>query len=383
MGGSWQVELRAQQPSGALALADGSLTVGTPGLRLAGRGAAAQAPPAEHVHHAATEAGAPEVAIEPGRLQAIGVRTVTVEELPFESVLRVVGRVTWDESALRDVAPRAGGFVRELHVPATGARVERGAVLLTVYGPELYAAQLEYLQALAGRDDTRATSADPLVRALRTRLRLLELADADVRALERRGEPFEELPLRAPISGVVVERAIVAGASFAAGERLLRIAPDDRVWLEALVYASELAQVAVGQAARVSIPALGGRVVEGRVSWISPDVSPDTRTARARIELDNRELGLPAGAWAHVDLVRSLGPRLSVPESAVLYAGRRRFAFVEIEPGRFRPREVQIGERSGERVEVRSGLVAGERVVASGTFLVAAESRLRTALESW
>jgi Cu(I)/Ag(I) efflux system membrane fusion protein len=382
MGGSWQVELRAQRPSGALAQADGSLTVGAPGLRLAGRGAAAATPPAEHLHHGETQTGAPEVAIGPGRLQAIGVRTVAVEDLPFESVLRAVGRVTWDESALRDVAPRATGFVRELYA-ATGARVERGAVLLTVYGPELYAAQLEYLQALASRDQTRAPGADALVRALRARLRLLDLADEDVRALERRGAPFEELPLRAPVAGVVVERAIVAGAAFAAGERLLRIAPDDRIWLEALVYASDLAHVAVGQTARVSLPALGDRVVEGHVSWISPDVSPDTRTARARIELDNRELRLQAGAWARVDLVRDRGLRLSVPESAVLYAGRRRFAFVEVGPGRFQPRAIEIGERSGERVEVRSGLVAGERVVASGTFLVAAESRLRAALESW
>ncbi len=400
MGGSWQVEVRAQRPSGAGIEADGSLTVGTPGLRLEGRGSAAPAAGAEaaasaepaHAGHApgsgAPPAGsAPEIAIDPGRLQSIGVRMATVEETPFESVVHAVARVTWDESALRDVAPRFAGFVRELYVPAVGERVEQGGVLLTVYAPELVAAQAEYLQARASRagaaPGAAAERADALVASARARLRRWEVADAEVAEIERRGAPIEALPLRAPVSGVVVERPIVAGGAFAAGERLLRIAPHERVWLEAVVYASELPRVSVGQLARVSIAGRVGAPLEGRVSFVSPDVSPDTRAARVRVELENGELGLPAEGWANVDLVGVAGSRLSVPESAVLYTGRRRFVFVERAPGRFTPRAVEVGERAGERVEVRAGLAAGERVVASGTFLVAAESRLRAALESW
>jgi Cu(I)/Ag(I) efflux system membrane fusion protein len=395
MGGSWLVEIEARTPDGTSLAAEGSLTVGTPGLRLATRGGAA-AGEAGHPHpgHGApggvdADAGEPpgEVRLDPGRLQRIGVRSALVEQAELEPVVRAAGRVVADETALVDVTLRVAGFVGTLEVGALGARVERGQVLLTLYSPELYAAQQEWLQALRSQGAARGTSApdraDALARAARNRLRLWGVADPDLDAIARAGAPLEHVPVRSPASGFVLEKNVVAGSAVAAGERLLRIAPLDRVWVEAEVYESELGLVRAGGPVTVTLPSAPGRTWDGKIDWVYPTLTAETRTARVRIELANPDLGLRPDMWANVELRAPRGLRTLVPESAVLHAGERSFVFLDLGGGRFRPRRVEVGLRSGERVEILAGLEPGERIVTSGTFLIASESRLRAALEQW
>jgi Cu(I)/Ag(I) efflux system membrane fusion protein len=395
MGGSWLVEIEARTPDGASLGAEGSLTVGTPGLRLAARGAG-PAGEAAHAHPrpdapggVAPEAGGHpgEVRLDPGRLQRIGVRSAPVEQAELEPVVRAVGRVVADETALVDVALRVSGFVGTLEAGAVGARVERGQVLLTLYSPDLYAAQQEWLQALRSQRAARGTSApdraDALVRAARNRLRLWDVADRDLDAIARAGAPLEQVPVRSPASGFVIEKNVVAGSAVAAGERLLRIAPLDRVWLEAEVYESELGLVRVGAPVTVTLPYAPGRSWDGKIAWVSPTLTDETRTTQVRIELPNPDLELRPDMYANVELSAPRGMRTLVPESAVLYAGERSFVFLDLGGGRFRPQRVEVGMRSGERVEILSGLEAGQRIVTSGTFLIASESRLRAALEQW
>jgi Cu(I)/Ag(I) efflux system membrane fusion protein len=277
--------------------------------------------------------------------------------------------------------------VGKVFVAAAGDPVEKGQVLFNVYSPELYAAQEEYLQALRSQARARASEAperaDYLVRAARNRLRLWDVAPRDLAELERRGEPLEELPIRAPVSGFALQKNVVEGSAFEAGERLYRIAPLSRVWVEAEVYEFELASVAKGRNASVTLPALPGRSFEAEVAYVYPTLDPGTRTARVRLELPNPDLELRPDMYANVRIHMDRGERLVVPLSAVLHAGERSFVFRALGEGRFRPQEVSIGARSGEEVEVLSGLEAGDPIVSSGTFLIASESRLRAALDQW
>jgi Cu(I)/Ag(I) efflux system membrane fusion protein len=382
MGGTWLVEIRARTVSGGVAEAEGSLTVGTEGLHLEGIGGspapAASGAPGEHPG---------EFAMESARVQRIGVRSGVAERKHLESDVRAVGRVAWDETALADVSLKVGGWVEELRVDAVGDAVQRGDVLFTLYSPELYAAQEELLQALRSRQHAAGSGApdraDRLVRAARTRLRLWDIAVADLEGIEARGSALERVPIRAPASGYVVEKEVVAGSAVEAGQRLYRIAPLDRVWIEAEVYEAELPLVSEGQRASVTLPYLPGRSFEGKVAWIYPSLSGKTRTAKLRIELANPEHQLRPMMFANVRLHVDRGERLVVPLSAVLHAGERSFVFLDLGEGRFRPRQVVVGLRSGEEVEILSGLEAGDRIVTSGTFLIASESRLRAALEQW
>ena len=379
MGGSWLVELRARPAGGAQVELDGSLTVGTPGLRLEAHDAAAAAP--------ASTGPAGEVRIAPERLQKIGVTTAQVRRASLAPEIRAAGRVTWDETRLHDVSLKVRGWIEELHVDAVGDRVERGEVLFTLYSPELYAAQNEYLQALRAQARARETGApdraDYLVRAARNRLALWDIAPADLERLARAGAPFERLPIRAPARGYVVEKNVVAGGAVEPGQRLLRIAPIDRVWVEAEVTEQEVAWVAAGMPAVVEAPALAGRRFEGTLAWVYPSVSESRRTARVRVELANPEERLLPDMFVNVHLRAEPRERLVVPLSAVLHAGERSFVFLDLGGGRLRPQPVEVGARFGEEVEILAGVEEGQAVVASATFLVAAESRLRAALDRW
>ncbi len=394
MGGTWRVELRAKLPSGAVLAAEGSLTVGTSGLRLEAVGATpveeAHVHGSQHDHAAASPAvpsGAAAFRIAPDRLQSIGVRFTNAQRRPLEKRIRAAGRVAWDETALRDVSLKVRGWIRDLRVAAMGERVEAGEVLFALYSPELYSAQQEYLLALHSQARARKTEvpdrADALVRAARDRLRLWDVAPQELERIASVGAPLESLPIRSPAKGYVLEKNVVEGGAVEPGQRLYRIAPIDRVWVEAEVYEAEMPLVSAGMRASVTLPYLPGRAFDGRVAWVYPGLSEGTRTGRLRLELANPDLELRPDMLATVELRVPLGERLVLPLSAVLYAGDRSFVFLDRGEGYLEPRRVEVGVREGEDVEILSGIEEGQTVVSSATFLVAAESRLRAALDQW
>jgi len=414
MGGSWNVAIAARPPSGPTARAEGSLTVGTPGLRLEGvgsiSGSGSEPAPSAGVHghgngpvrtgpgvddapgpngpRVADGARHPaELRFPPERLQRIGVRIAPVERRALTTSIRAFGRVVVDETTLEDVSLKVHGWVERVDADALGDPVRKGDVLFTIYSPELHAAQEEYLQALRSQARARETGAperaDYLVRSARNRLRLWDIAEPDLERLVQRGEPSEQLPIRSPVSGYVIEKNLVEGSAFSPGQRLYRIAPLARVWIEAEVYESELPLVEVGQTATVSLPHRPGRDLEATIAYVHPTLDPKTRTARLRLELPNPELVLRPDMYANVAIRVERGERLVVPESAILHGGERSFVFLSLGDGRFQPRAVEIGLRSGELVEILSGLESGDEIVRSGTFLIASESRLRAAMEQW
>ncbi|MEX2207004.1 MAG: FixH family protein [Myxococcota bacterium] len=379
MGGTWLLDLDAARPTGDSARVRGSLRTGSAEVRLEAPSAEAASPE--------PESSMAEVRVDPARLQQIGVRFASVARAPFVRTIRATGSVGWDETQLIDVSLKIGGFVRELYADTLGNPVKAGEPLFTVYSPALYAAQVEYLDAKraqsASGGSAAADRADALVRASRARLRLWDFADADIRALEARGTALEAVPIRAGASGYLIEKNLVEGGAFEPGARLFRIAKLDRVWVDAQVFESDAPWLRVGATAIVRAPGLPGRELEARVAYVQPTLDASTRTLRARLELENEGLALRPDMWVEVELPVELGPRLQIPASAVIHAGARRVVFVDRGEGRLEPREIETGASTADAVEVVSGLAEGERVVAAGNFLIAAESRLRSALEQW
>jgi Cu(I)/Ag(I) efflux system membrane fusion protein len=317
----------------------------------------------------------------------VGVHSEPARREELATGVRAVGRLAWDERRIHDVVLRLGGFAGRVEASAMGDKVERGEVLFSVYSPELWTAQQEYLQALRSRAAAQGTSApdraDALVRAAERRLALWEIDAQDIARIAARGAPEEYLPVRAPVGGYVIEKNVVAGAALEMGQRVYRIAPLDRIWIDAEVYESEMDDVAVGQPAEVTLPYHPGMTLEARVAYVYPALQGDRRTLRLRLELANPDAALRPDMYANVFLRRSMGTRLTVPDSAVLHAGDRSFVFVDLGGGRLRPQRVTVGQHADGRLEILSGLEEGQPVVSSGTFLVSAESRLRAALDSW
>jgi len=323
------------------------------------------------------------IVVDEARRQQIGVRTAAVERRQVSRQIRAVGQVKVDETRLADVNLRMSGWVNRLDVEETGQRVKKGQTLFTLYSPELYAAEREHLTALRRKQEGGAAGASELTHASEQRLRLLGMSQAQIRELERRGQAWENVPVVSPSTGYVIEKDIVEGGRIEAGTRVYRIADLSRLWIDAEVYEADLAQVKVGQAVTVELPFVPGRTFQGRVDYIYPTLSGTTRTGRVRVALDNPELALKPDMYASVELEVDLGERLVIADSAVVYTGPRRLVFVDLGEGRLRPQEVELGVHAGGYVEVTRGLQPGDVVVISGNFLIAAESRIRSATGYW
>jgi Cu(I)/Ag(I) efflux system membrane fusion protein len=328
-----------------------------------------------------------EIVLDAGRRQRIGVTTARVERRPLTVPVRAVGQVTYDQTRLTDVTLRVGGWIGELYANRLGQQVQEGEPLFTLYSPDLFEGQQAYLDAVEKLQNARKlrspSSADLLLETRRRRLRLSDLGPDQLDRLDQRGLPLELVPILSPASGHVIEKNVVAGAAVAPGMRLLRIAGLDRVWVEVEVYESELGLLDVGDAATVTLPHLPGQRFSGRIAFVYPWLDDATRTGRVRIELPNPRLALKPEMYAEVVFETALGERLAVPEEAILYAGDHRYVFLDLGAGRLRPQTVTLGQRAGEWVEILDGLAPGDEVVTSGNFLIAAEARLKLALDHW
>ncbi len=321
------------------------------------------------------------VVIDQARRQLIGVRTGLVTDGPMKSSFRAVGHVAYDERSLTDVNLKVKGWITKLVANETGQRVSRGQTLFTMYSPELYNAEQDYLLAVQGAATTDAGS--PFSTAARQRLHLLGVGDGEIDAVTKNGKPSESIPVVATASGYIIEKNVVEGGSVEPGMRLFQIAALSKIWVEAEVYEADLADVRVGQTATVNLDYVRGATYEARVAYVYPSVDPKTRTGRVRIELANKELALRPGMYANVQLTADLGRRVQVPASAVVYTGPRRLVFVDLGEGRFRPQEVTLGAEADGMVEVLSGVEVGASVATSGIFLIAAEARISTATTYW
>ncbi len=328
-----------------------------------------------------------EIVLDAGRRQQIGVTTARAERRKLAVPVRAVGKVTYDQTRLTDVTLKVGGWIDELYVDRLGQQVSQGEPIFTLYSPELFEAQQQFLAAANSQRMARMTGSSDstqfLAEVRRQRLRLSDLSPDQIKDLEARRAPAERMPILSPASGHVIEKEVVAGTAITPGMRLLRIAGLDRVWVEAEVYESELALLAVGAPAAVTLPYLPGRRFAGRIAFIYPWLDDATRTGRVRIELANPGLVLKPEMYAEVLFERALGDRLAVPEEAILYAGDRRYVFLDLGDGRLRPKPVSLGQWAGEWVEILDGLEEGDQVVTSGNFLIAAEARLKLALDHW
>lgn len=318
------------------------------------------------------ESGGASVSVSPERMQLLGVTTEAAQLRKLARTARVSAVVKPNERNLYDISPRFTGWVKKLHVNATGERVRRGQPLLTIYSPDLESAVREYQMALqSGLPD--------VAHSTRVRLENWEISDSDLKHLQHGSA---NLVLRSPINGVVLEKRATDGARFAAGDVLYRLADLSTVWVEAQVSEQDQAMLHLGQPASVTLDAYPGKVFLGKVSFIAPVLDPQTRTVEVRVALRNPKGRLRPGMFGMVALESKVAPKavLSVPRTAVIDTGTRQVVLVQVAPGRFLPRDVKLGQQAGDYVEVLQNLAAGETVVTHANFLLDAESNLKSAL---
>jgi len=318
--------------------------------------------------------------------QRIGVTFAPVTQASMARTVRVVGLVKEDETRARTVTTRVDGFVEQLEVDFTGQQVRAGQLLLGLYSPDVVTAQTELLLALAlergvsPADSEAKASASRGVAASRQRMQQWSVPEDIIARVERTGTVERIVPLRSPYDGFVVEKNVVLGQQIMVGQPLYRLADLGVVWVEGEVFEQDLALVRLGVAVMATFQALPGVERGGRVTYVYPTVDPATRTARIRVELSNRDLALKPGMYGLLQFDGGVGEGLTVPRSSIIATGTRNLVFVKRADGRFEPRPVLLGAFTPERVQVLRGLALGDTVVASGTFLLDAESNLGSLL---
>jgi membrane fusion protein, copper/silver efflux system len=321
--------------------------------------------------------GLTSVTISSERIQTIGVRTALVERSSLGGELELVGFVAPDESRLRRVQIRVSGWVRQLYANQTGIPVRAGQPLLTIYSPELFQTEQEYLIE-RGAADSLASSASSGVAV--QRLHLLGVPDAEIRRLQQEGTAATQLLLRSPVTGTVLERGVVEGQYVGADTPLLTVADLSRVWVMADLYEMDFTRVHVGDRTRFRADALANRTFEGRVQFVYPTVSNETRTLKARIVLENRDGALRPGMYGRVTVSGRGSMALSIPSEAVVNTGEHSYVFLAHAGGHFEPRMVWTGLPEGDRIQILKGVAHGDTVVSSASFLIDSESRLKAAV---
>jgi len=328
--------------------------------------------------------GYAKVVLDPQRRQLLGIQRVAVRRTELAGTLRAAGRVTYDETRLHHVHTRYEAYIEAVYADFTGKYVKKGEPLLSLYSPELLAAQQEYLIALSGQKSGLqlglGQGGSTLAESARQKLLLLHVSPADLAQLERSAQVNQTLRVDAPISGYVVGKVAVHGMRVRPEDSLFDIVDLSQLWVVADVYESDLPRLQLGLPATVTLSYWPERSWPAKVSYIYPAVDPKTRTVKVRLEVKNPREELKAEMYA--DVLLSLPPRsaLVLPEDAVIETGTRKLVFVLSADDSLEPREVELGAREGSLREVRSGLREGEPVARGANFLLDSESRLQSAL---
>ncbi len=335
-------------------------------------------------------ASANQLKISTEKIQKLGVRTEAAQLRALDKIVRAAGRVEPDERRIYAISPKFEGYVERLHVNVTGQPVGRGQPLFEVYSPELVSAQREYAIAAQGVESLKdaggaaQSGMKQLAESSLLRLKNWDISESQIKALTQSGETRRTLTFRSPVSGIITEKKALQGMRFMPGEALYQVADLSSVWIVADVFEQDIGLVKSGATAKVRINAYPDKVFEGKIGYVYPTLNEMTRTIPVRVELANPGLLLKPAMFAQVELpVGARGNVVTVPVSAVIDSGTRQIVLVQRGEGRFEPREVKLGARSDNHVEVREGVKDGEQVVVAANFLIDAESNLMAAISGF
>jgi RND family efflux transporter MFP subunit len=344
------------------------------------------APAATPTPSAATQDGA--IFVAPEKQQLIGMRTVAAEMGTLTKDIRIVGKVSYDETRLTHIHSKVSGYIEEVFADSVGKSVRAGDPLFTIYSPDLVATEQDFLLALRSRELLRASTvasaaqgSENLIAAARERLRLWDVTDQEIQRLETEGKMTHAMEVYSPVTGVVMERAAYHHGTFVDPTKdLFTIVDLSQVWVLGEVYETDLPFIRTGQSAEIELPySGGGKKLRGHVEFIYPFLDPKTRTAQVRMEFPNSGLSLKPEMFTNITMAVSIGRQVLVPQDALMDTGTEQYVFIDKGNGYIQPRKVKVSAEAGERVGIEQGLKPGERVVTGANFVVDSESRLKGA----
>ena len=323
----------------------------------------------KYADEAAGAAATPGVSIDPAAMQNLGIRVATAEMGNLSATHNVTGSIDFNQRDVAIIQARSGGFVARVYGRAPGDVIGAGAPIADVQLPEWGGAQTEFLAV-------RRLGKPALTAAARQRLKLMGMSDEVIAQVERTGRTNGTVTITSPIAGVIQTLEARAGVTLAQGQTLAQVTGIGTVWLNAAVPEAQAGSVRIGQSATAMLTAFPGETFSGRVIAILPTTQADSRTLTVRIKLANSGGRLRPGMFANVELGGDARPALLVPSEAVIRTGTRTIVMLAMNDGRYHPAEVRTGREGAGKTEILAGLTVGEKVVASGQFLLDSEASL-------
>ncbi|MEQ6122603.1 efflux RND transporter periplasmic adaptor subunit [Pseudotenacibaculum sp. MALMAid0570] len=301
--------------------------------------------------------------------------TVITDANESENSIVLSGKIVENEKKNAVQVTYFSGRIEKLFINFTGERIRKGQQLATIYSPELFAAQQELLTTSKLKE-----SQPQLYKAVRNKLKLWKLSEAQINSIESSGKVIENFPVYATVSGTVTEKMVEIGQSVKLGQGLFKIADLQSLWAEFDVYESQVKFIKTGQNIEVSTNTQSDKAIISKVSFIDPVLNTKTRTVTLRVDLNNSKGLLKPGMFVKGKLnAKNENGSLLVPSSAVLWTGKRSVVYVKTKQDQaiFEMREVQIGSKIGESYQVLEGLKIGDEVVTNGAFTVDAAAQLQ------
>jgi membrane fusion protein, copper/silver efflux system len=326
----------------------------------------------------ATDEGS--VKLTPGKIQRTGVKSEPARKQIIRSVIRAPGTIQLDERRVSVVSMRSESWIQKVADVTTGSRVRKGDLLMEVYSPAVSAAAAEYVAIRNTPEDRKGV----LSSGVRQRLQNLDIPEAAMASIEKERTAPIAIAWTAPRDGVVLERNAVEGMRVQPGDTVFRLADTSVVWTLIDIAERDMSRIKAGRMASVKARGYPGRVFQGQVTVVYPQVNKESRTVRVRIELPNADLALLPDMYVDAEIdAGSAEPVMAVPDSAVLDSGQRQVVFIDRGEGRLEPRDVKLGFRGDGLAEIRDGVAEGDLVVTSANFLIDAESNLNAAMKGF
>jgi Cu(I)/Ag(I) efflux system membrane fusion protein len=325
--------------------------------------------------------------IDPASQKIYGIQLAAVENDSGSRTIHAFGKVAADQTRIYKVTVGADGYVKSTDNDAVGNHVKKDQHLAVIYSPDFLAVEGGFLSANertppGGMKDTPATAQNAAsAQARADRLRNLGMSDVQIDEMIATRKIPEDVYIVSPTDGFILSRNVSPGLRFEREKELYTVADLSQVWILAQVFGKDAQKFHPGAMAKVTLPDTGD-TFQARVSDVLPEVDPTTRALKVRLVANNPGYKLRPEMFVNVEVSVSIPSGLSVPADAIVDTGLAKQAFVQTSSGHFEKREVEIGWRFDDRVQIVKGLREGEMVVAAGTFLVDSESRLQAAAGS-
>src|SRR5712692_3388943 len=326
------------------------------------------------------------IQLTPQRMQTIGIVLGKVESKPVNAELRFYGNVQVDERRQAYVQTRFAGWIRKVYADTTGNFIGKGQPLFTIYSPDLVSTEQEYLLAKKNSESLQqskvsgvASGAASLFSAANERLLQWEVSPAEIEKLDQTGKAITDLTISSPVSDYITQKNALPNMYVQPETMLYTVADLSDVWVLAQVFQSDAGKIKPGDPAEVTVDAYPGRVFNGRVDYVLPQLDVNTHTLPTRLVFANPGLKLRPGIYVNVRAKLPMGRQLVVPASAAFHSGTKNLLFVYGGEGNIEPREVELGPQVGDELVVTKGIKDQEQIVTSANFLIDSEAQLQAA----